>query len=683
MAGEPQRILERYDLVERLAVGGMAEVFLAKAYGAHGFAKTLAVKRILPELAANAEFEERFIAEAKLAVTLNHTNVVQVFDFGRFGDSLFIAMEYVDGVDLAALLSRYRKRNERVPIPAAFQIAIDIARGLDYAHKQGVIHRDVSPSNILLSQAGEVKIADFGIALTGTEDFTNSSHRRRIMGKWRYMSPEQTRGHVLETRSDLFAAAAVIYELFIGAKLFPGEEVDDIVHNIHYMDIPKPSENRTGLPPQLDAILIQALSRDPHQRPERAAEIQRALTEISYESSIVATPMDVADAVSRIATPRNSSRADTAPPRKRALDDLIREQLLSQPERRTAVTASESSEDALGEARVATEPHDEEVVESSAADDDKHTDTDRRPTTIIRTGIGPDGVNLFTLHDAPAKPPAKRARYRYLSLAIAAAAILTGGWMVWRTAAGPPDAVAKRLAVPDAGAAELPPAELPEPGFLQLDSNPPGAQIWLDGVKLESVTPFTSLVDTNQAHRIEVVMDGYQSAQRGDVRIAAGHTESIHFELVPKPASLEVRTDPPGAQVAIDERTYGPTPVTIQNLPPRPAQSLTLSKKGYRAISRSVDLLPGGRSLVDEKLSRQTTQRPRTPFRYGYVDIHVENSWAEIYKGKRKLGEAPVKNLKLPVGSHRLRLYNPVTKKQAFVVVEVVADASKYYPVAL
>ena len=177
----------RYELLDRIAVGGMAEVFRAKAFGAHGFEKTLAIKKILPELAKDPEFEDRFIAEAKLAVELSHANVVQVLDFGRFAGTLFIAMELVNGVDLSALLKFYTDRGERVPIPAAFQISIEIIRGLSFAHQNGVVHRDVSPSNILLSKAGEVKIADFGIAVAMREEL--AADEGRIMGKWRYFGP--------------------------------------------------------------------------------------------------------------------------------------------------------------------------------------------------------------------------------------------------------------------------------------------------------------------------------------------------------------------------------------------------------------------------------------------------------------------------------------------------------------
>src|SRR5688572_1354155 len=151
MAVLPSKTLERYDLVSRIAVGGMAEVFRAVAYGAHGFEKALAIKRILPELARDPEFEDRFIREAKLAVKLTHANVVQVLDFGRLAGTLFIAMELVDGLDLAALLRRFKDKGSLIPVPAALHMAIEIARALDFAHQHGVVHRDVSPSNILIS----------------------------------------------------------------------------------------------------------------------------------------------------------------------------------------------------------------------------------------------------------------------------------------------------------------------------------------------------------------------------------------------------------------------------------------------------------------------------------------------------------------------------------------------------
>src|SRR3954470_2944925 len=327
-----QKSLERYDVLDRIAVGGMAEVFLAKAYGAHGFEKTLAIKRILPELASDPEFAARFIAEAKVAVRLSHANAVQVFDFGRIGESLFIAMEFVDGLDLAALLRRFKEERRQVPLSAAFHVAIEVVRALDFAHSHNVVHRDVSPSNILISRAGEVKIADFGIAIAASSHLGGGAGPRKVMGKWRYMSPEQARGDTLDTRSDLFSAASVMFELFTGEKLFPGDEAKDIIKNIEGMPIPRMSTMRPGLPSRLDDVLALALARQPIDRPSRPPSILGSLIELSYESSIMATALDVAEALATvIPTKRKDGRG--------ALDDVIRRQLADQSvARRTAVT---------------------------------------------------------------------------------------------------------------------------------------------------------------------------------------------------------------------------------------------------------------------------------------------------------------------------------------------------------
>jgi tRNA A-37 threonylcarbamoyl transferase component Bud32 len=399
MAEVPQKSLERYDVLDRIAVGGMAEVFLAKAYGAHGFEKTLAIKRILPELARDPEFEERFIAEAKVAVRLSHTNVVQVFDFGRFAGSLFIAMEYVDGLDLAALLRRFKERHERVPLPAAFQIAIELARGLDFAHTHGVVHRDVSPSNILLSKAGEVKIADFGIAVAAAPGrVAASGGRRKVMGKWRYMSPEQARGEPLDTRSDMFSAASVMYELFTGEKLFPGDEAEDILRNIHEMPLPKASEVRRGLPARLDEILHQALARRPGDRPTRPAVMLRALTELTYESSIVTTALDVAEAVAYV--------VDLSTPTGKRLDDIIRAQLANMAE------PSVGRRTALGERRTAADESAAEVRDmpaSIAAGSDRRTAEGSVPAEDVRVERDGERLTAVTIMRRKRKTGAEEA----------------------------------------------------------------------------------------------------------------------------------------------------------------------------------------------------------------------------------------------------------------------------------
>src|SRR5512140_3694887 len=452
-----QKSLERYDVLDRIAVGGMAEVFLAKAYGAHGFEKTLAIKRILPELAKDPEFAARFIAEAKVAVRLSHANVVQVFDFGRIGEALFIAMEFVDGLDLAAMLRKFKDERRQVPLPAAFHIAIEIIRALDFAHSHSVVHRDVSPSNILISRAGEVKIADFGIAIAASPHRGGGTGPRKVMGKWRYMSPEQARGDTLDTRSDLFSAASVMFELFTGEKLFPGDEAEDIIKNIETMPIPRMSAKRSGLPSRLDDVLALALARKPIDRPSRPASILRSLIELSYESSIMATALDVAEALATVMTAKQSGRE--------TLDDVIRRQLAEQSvARRTAVTdgkppSTQTAEveptstglfrkldrDGVSLLEHVDDPRAAGLHAQPPGDAPASGDTGQRtpyrpsndPDRRTEIGGPPSGVvpknnaSRVVLEQPPAPRPAPRRGAR-IWVALAAVLVAAGGLAVWR-----------------------------------------------------------------------------------------------------------------------------------------------------------------------------------------------------------------------------------------------------------
>ncbi len=683
--------LERYDLIERVAVGGMAEVYRAKAYGPHGFEKTLAIKRILPELAKDREFENRFIAEAKLAVQLTHTNIVQVFDFGRFAGSLFIAMEYVAGLDLAAMLKRYRDRGQPIPLPAAFQIAIEIMRGLDYAHQHGVVHRDVSPSNILLSRAGEVKIADFGIAVAATAAepvlVGRPSRQRRIMGKWRYMSPEQTQGETLSTQSDLFSAAAVLYELFTGKKLFPGDEAEDIIDNIHRMAIPPASEQRAGLPPRLDEVLWRALARAPGKRPLRAAEMQRELTEISYESSIVATDLDVAEALAQVGERQEAQQGPSAPAS--GLDDLIRQQLGDSGDvaRHTAVG------DAL---RVAPIPaaRAEPIARPSSEPEllDRRTEPAQgdQSASFVKVGLGEDGITMWELdsveteqtiaagpsalkgkrsgsvgamiHDrsgtaatalAVARPP---SRWPWIALAGGALAVL--GVAVFgldgRERTGGRVAVALADAGAPLGRATLLVASLPS-----------GATVYIDGEALAGQTPLSVDVAPDRAHELAVELPGYRRFVDEQISIPAGQTVRVRAQLVPTRSSLRVATTPPGATVSVDGEVLGVTPLEAVDLAPGNERAVTLTLPGYQPASATVDLAAGEVTAITREL-----RKARTP--QGSVLIFVDEGWAEIYWRGRKIGRATTREpLTLPTGRHRLKLVNPVTRQQSSLTVDI------------
>ena len=222
---EPQAF-GRYYLVDTIAVGGMAEVFKAKSFSEGGFEKLLCIKRILKHLSGNDEFVEMFIDEAKISVELQHPNIVPIYDFGKIQTNYFIAMECVEGKDVKGILRKLAEKRKLLPPEYAVYIAHETCKGLDYAHKKtnlrgepfGIIHRDISPSNILVAYNGEVKIADFGIAKARISAYNTKDGV--LKGKFEYMSPEQASGEGLSFKSDIFCTGIILHEMLTGRRLF-------------------------------------------------------------------------------------------------------------------------------------------------------------------------------------------------------------------------------------------------------------------------------------------------------------------------------------------------------------------------------------------------------------------------------------------------------------------------------
>ena len=273
----------KYILLDRLNVGGMAEVFIAKALALEGIERFLAIKKILPTMAEDDEFIRMFIDEARISVQLNHANVVHIHELGKVEDSYFIAMEYVAGKDVRTLLERYRRRKEKMPVPQAVFIACKICEGLDYAHRKkdargqdlGIIHRDVSPQNILVSYEGEVKIIDFGIAKAANR--SQKTQAGILKGKFGYMSPEQVRGQPIDRRSDIFALGVILYELLTGEKLFTGESDYSVLEKVRNAEVPPARNFNPGLSSGLERVLNKALAREPEQRYQWASDLQEDL----------------------------------------------------------------------------------------------------------------------------------------------------------------------------------------------------------------------------------------------------------------------------------------------------------------------------------------------------------------------------------------------------------------------
>jgi serine/threonine protein kinase len=308
--GDLMERLGRYDLLRRLGAGGMAEVHLARAVGPEGFQKLVVLKRILPHLSADPEFVRMFLAEARLAAILDHPNVVQVFDIGRDGTDWFFTMEYVYGENLQTVLRAVRRHCGALPLEHAVTIGIGAATGLHYAHERvgfdgrslQLVHRDVSPTNVMLTYDGCVKVADFGIAkVTSRTDVTRAGIRK---GKVPYMSPEQCRAEGLDRRSDVFSLGIVLYECTTMVRLFDGDNEFGVMNRIVNADIPLPSTQRQGYPKDLERIIMRALGRERDQRYATGAELAADLEAFARERKLRATPAALGEFLHEVFRPK-------------------------------------------------------------------------------------------------------------------------------------------------------------------------------------------------------------------------------------------------------------------------------------------------------------------------------------------------------------------------------------------
>ncbi len=287
-----------YRLLERVAVGGMAEVFRAKRSGVEGFEKVVAVKRILSHLSDNKEFVDMFIDEAKMVAGLTHPNIVQIFDLGKIDRSYYIAMEYVHGRDLRTILRRARERGVPVPLELSAFVVSRLCAALEYAHRKRdeggqpmlLVHRDVSPQNILLSFEGDVKLTDFGIAKAASK--ATITDKGALRGKLLYMSPEQAWGKAMDRRSDIFSLGIVFYEMLTGQKPFLGTSEMSILETVRQCHVAPPTTLNPRIPEKMERVAMKALERDPEIRYQDAGEMHRDLERVLHEGQ-PPTPRDV------------------------------------------------------------------------------------------------------------------------------------------------------------------------------------------------------------------------------------------------------------------------------------------------------------------------------------------------------------------------------------------------------
>jgi TonB family protein len=308
----------QYTLLERIAVGGMAEVWKARMRGVEGFQKTVAIKKILPYMTGNTDFISMFIDEAKLAAQLSHPNIVHIYDLGKIGSDFYIAMEYVEGKDLRSLLNAARRHDLPLPLGLALLIAVRLANALGYAHRKrdfegremALVHRDVSPQNVLISFDGDVKLCDFGIAKAVSK--VGQTQMGALKGKLQYMSPEQARGTQVDARSDIFSLGAVLFEMLTGQRLFDGDSEMSVLEAVRQVKVRPPSQVVPSIPREIDDIVMHALAGRPEDRFQTAGELEQRLEAVLYALKPSPSYSDLAAYVRRVLESPPATGAATA-----------------------------------------------------------------------------------------------------------------------------------------------------------------------------------------------------------------------------------------------------------------------------------------------------------------------------------------------------------------------------------
>jgi TonB family protein len=440
----------QYEILERIASGGMAELYKARLSGVEGFQKILAIKKILPHLADNDEFITMFADEAKLAAQLNHPNIVHIFDLGKIeSGGYFIAMEFVEGRDLRAILKSGREIGQPLPVPLSVYIACKVAAALDYAHRRResdgrelkIVHRDVSPQNILISYEGDIKLCDFGIAKAASK--ASQTESGALKGKVRYMSPEQAWGKPIDRRSDLFSLGAVMFEMLTDQVLFRGDTDLTVLEKVRAAEVVAPSSVNPEVPRNLDAIVLKALAREPEDRYANASDMLRDLEAVLYAHTPAPGSADLAIYLHRLQAEEAAAAEARAREAARAIPP--------EPEQKRKTKGTPVVRRGTGSAPNLAAPA------APAAPD--------RPPAAPARELTPPSV-----YGAPAPPDAERRSRAplYAGIAAAVVALAAGTWWVTRKPAVvvrapvaaatplPTQAPAAAVAMPTANSAPLP-----------------------------------------------------------------------------------------------------------------------------------------------------------------------------------------------------------------------------------
>lgn len=678
----PVRRFGDYTLIKKLATGGMAEIWMARKTGIAGFQQFLVLKKILAHLAEQGTFVRMFQDEARTSALLSHPNIVQIFDLGRAEGTYFIAMEYIAGENLAAIAWRGMKRGRPLPPSYAASIISSTCKALHYAHTLkgsdgrplSIVHRDVSPQNILVTYEGEVKVVDFGIAKASTK--TEHTKTGMLKGKFSYMSPEQCLGAEIDRRSDIFALGILLYELCTGKRLYKHESELMILDMITKRQVVPPSEVSRDIPPELEQIILRALEKDVNDRFQTAQQMQLAL-----------------DAFLR-GERQGVNNAELSAYMRSLFPDKIEEK------RRLRDRASRDDFEALflqDEPTAATSP-------ALATPFSKGYPSAVRPAASHPAGLPSHA------HDFEAPGPHWSAR---LITGFALVVIVIAGTVLYRHLHRSAGLVQVTRFKPGPTV----PAKPARTGDLTVESSPPGASIELDGAAMEladgrkAVTPSDLKgLQYGRTYAIVLKKEGYRPKT---LEVEMGESEdgrSHHPTLDPFPGRLITEVQGTGAHlvtVRYDSEPAGSGPRVLREVPGNTTVLVEAEAEGKRCRAKPsrVRVLPNRTALATvtcrpmprTKAARanevrgaadgsqrrpgatkvEVGCRPDPDLPPGYVTIDT-HPYSRIFWGERELGETPLSKKRLPAGCVELKAVT-FDGKARKVKVEVEPNVIRVY----
>jgi eukaryotic-like serine/threonine-protein kinase len=550
----------KYTLLRRLAAGGMAELFLALHRSVAGFEKLIVIKRILPSMNQDKGFIEMLLHEARIAATLSHPNIVQIFDVGQVDGTYYIAMEHIHGEDIQGIVRQMKKKGvSEFPLEHTLSVILGTCAGLAYAHDKRdldgaameIVHRDISPRNIVVSFTGDVKIVDFGIAKSGVEPGEDTQNGQ-LKGKAPYMSPEQASGQAVDFRSDIFAAGVMLFELTTGRRLFKGASEFETLKMICDKDYPLPSQVRESYPPELEKIVMRALAKKREDRYQTAREMQAALEAYVREERI---------AVSQVALTK-------------WMEELFEDKLAQQ---RYVLQDVKQLADVIAQ---------QHLYEGATA-----------------TGTG----MMSAAGSAPGlAPPQKRSPVGMVVGTLAVVGLVGGGFFYMRHQASLQEQALHDLEAHDKEAQGHADPAVEAKGALELTTQPPGATIWINGDLRPEVTPAKiEKLPFGRALDVKLTKEGLEPYRETVTLSDALPSKKIAAEMKSGSVTVLLRIDPP-ATVWLDGKPWKGDHAKLDGLTAGEEHKIVLSANGYAAKTISFTAQPGETKTITDALQKET-----------------------------------------------------------------------------